>query len=126
MRLIIPNGQTIILTELEEDGFTADPQRKDLGFGPVQMFVTSLGLCVYSALVSYAQEVQVEMREMSLKIRWHYEDHSPRVGQMAIRIDWPELPESHKTAAESVVSHCTLYHTLMRSPQIKTEIIQRL
>jgi uncharacterized OsmC-like protein len=93
------------------------------GFGPLQMFAASLALCAVSVLAAYdANVLHVGTARLSVRLRWHYDEHDGRVARMETAITWPELPENRIDAVRRAADSCTVHRTLEHPPVLETTV----
>lgn len=93
------------------------------GFGALQMFAASLGLCTAAVLTAYSQNVlQVPIDNLRLRVRWAYTERPHRVGEIALEVRWPELPGDRVDAVRRAAAACTVHRTLERPPEVTTTV----
>jgi uncharacterized OsmC-like protein len=94
-----------------------------LSYSALQMHATALALCTtYSVLVAYGENIGIDTQEMVIGMRWSYAEDPYRIGEIAMRVRWPGLPQDRLVAARRAASHCVLHNTLRQPPEVATEI----
>ena len=99
---------------------TIEADSADRLYSPFHMMASGLAFCTYSVLASWASNAKIGSDDIAIEVRWTFADDPHRVGDIAMKIDWPSLPEQRKSAAERVAALCAIHATLMHSPNIVT------
>lgn len=99
-----------------------DPQRS---YSPFHMLASSLATCVYSVLHSWAENASVPAEDLAIEVEWSFTEDPYRVGNIALELDWPSLPEQRRRAAERAAHLCTVHSTLTHPPEISTSLKTR-
>ena len=102
------------------------PESEDVHFSAMEMFATSIGLCTYSVLVSYADQAGADTAGLAVRMRWAYREDPFRIGDIRMEVSWPGLPENRLKAAERAAQQCTLHHTLEVPPDFETRVTREL
>lgn len=122
MKLILHAEHDIELLEGEAPGFEVESEDPAVAFSAIQMFATSLALCSFSVLYSYAEQLQTPADALRIRVRWAYAQEPLRISRILMHIQWPGLPPSRQKAAERAASQCTLHHTLEQPPEVITQV----
>lgn len=122
MNVIMHQSEDIELTEFDEPGLHIEQHDPEAHFSAMQMFATSMGICTYSVLAGYAEQIDAVTKQLSVRMRWSYAEHPYRIGQIDMDIQWPELPPSRLKAAQRAATKCTLHNTLEQPPQVATRL----
>ncbi len=122
MRIVLHAESDLTLTDLEAPGFDVESEAEDVHYSALQMFATSLALCTASVLAAYGENLEVSIEGLAVRVRWDYVDKPYRVGQIAMDITWPGVPESRLKAAERAAATCTIHNTLHHPPEIETRV----
>ena len=122
MKIHLHDGEDITFSDFDDPGFDIITDDPETHYSALQMFATSLALCTYSVLISYAEQIDTATHRLSIRVRWDYVEHPYRIGHIDMQLHWPELPESRLKAAERAASLCTLHNTLHNPPEIKTTV----
>jgi uncharacterized OsmC-like protein len=113
-------GETeLTVCDLYEDGLSVTADGEGLRFGAMEMFVTSLALCTYAVLESYARQIEVGVADLQIHMRWRYRDRPYRIDAVNMDIRWPELPENRVDAATRAGAACTLRQTVERGVEVE-------
>ncbi|MFA5530301.1 MAG: OsmC family protein [Thiohalomonadaceae bacterium] len=122
MRILMHSEEDLDIRDFLEPEMTVESHDPEAVFSALQMFATSLALCSFSVLYSYAETIGVEPASIGIRIRWSYATDVGGIDEIAMDIDWPGLPDSRKDAARRVAASCTLHRTLEHSPQVHTRV----
>ena len=122
MNVIMHHSEDLELTAFDEPGLNVDPQDPEAHFSAIQMFATAMGLCTYSVLAGYAEHSDTPTEQLSVRMRWSYEEHPYRIDKIDMDIQWPDLPESKLAAAQRAATKCTLHNTLEHPPEVTTRV----
>ena len=122
MNVVLNTSEDLELTDFAQPDIRLVQKNPEAEYSAMQMFATSLGLCTYSVLYGYAENIDADPDDMSIRIRWDYVDNPFRIGHIDMDIRWPGLPESRLKAAQRAASHCTLHHTLEHPPKVVTNL----
>ncbi len=101
---------------------TVEASSPEHSFTPFQMVASGLALCTYSVLQSWANHAKLEADTLAIEVRWDYVEEPHRAGRYEVTLDWPSLPEGRHKAAARVAGLCPVKHTLMRAPEIVTNV----
>lgn len=122
MNVIMHHSEDLELKQFDEPGLNIEQLDPEAHYSAMQMFATAMGLCTYSVLAGYAEQLDTPTEQMSLRMRWDYVEDPYRIGQFDMEIQWPELPSSKQNAAQRVASKCTLHNTLEHPPHLTTQV----
>jgi len=103
---------------------TIEAESVDQLYSPFHMMASGLAFCTYSVLASWASNAKLDSDDIAVEVAWTFADAPHRVGDIALKVDWPSLPEPRKMAAERVASLCAIHATLSHSPNIVTTVEQ--
>lgn len=92
------------------------------GIDPIDLFITSIGMCAFSVLAAYAEQIEVPADHVRLSLEWRYATEVNRIEHISLRVHWPELPRSRAEAARRAAETCTLHRTLERLAVVETEL----
>lgn len=101
---------------------TIEADRPDAQYSPFHMLASSLAMCVFSVLASWAEHAKLDPAGLSLEVDWRFAEKPHRVGAMGLRIIWPQLPAERRSAAERAAHLCAIHNTLANAPTVTTEI----
>lgn len=97
---------------------TIEAESADQLYSPFHMMASGLAFCTYSVLGSWASNAKLESDDIVVDVTWSFSDNPHRVGDIALRIEWPSLPAPRRIAAERVAAMCAIHATLTHSPNI--------
>jgi len=103
---------------------TIEADSADQLYSPFHMLASGLAFCTYSVLASWASSAKLDSEDIAIEVQWTFFDNPHRVGDVALKVDWPSLPEPRKLAAERVATLCAIHATLTHSPNIVTTVRQ--
>ena len=121
------------ITLLGEDGvrldaapgpMTIEAERPDQAYSPFHMLGSSLALCEYSLLASWATHAKLSADDLAIEVRWTFAEQPHRVGAMTLTLEWPSLPEARREAAQRATALCPIHRTLTQPPTIAVEVRQ--
>ncbi|MEJ2646155.1 MAG: OsmC family protein [Gammaproteobacteria bacterium] len=122
MKILLHTEEDLEFQSFDQPGLEVEPRDPDAHYSALQMFATSVALCTYSVLASYADTIDVSDADMTMRIKWSYADDPFRIGHMDMDIRWPGVPDSRIKAARAAANHCTLHHTLEQPPEFVTRV----
>lgn len=119
------------ITLVGEDGIRLEPttgpmtieaDSADQLYSPFHMLGSGLAFCTYSVLASWASHAKLDSTDIVVNVTWTFADDPHRVGDIAMKIEWPSLSPERKTAAARVAELCAIHATLTHSPKIVTNV----
>ncbi len=120
MRVLLHGDTDLELVDLGEGHLHVEGEG---AFGGIQMFVTGFALCTASVLQGYAEQVvKVPVDRLSIRVRWTHVEDPNRIGEIAMQITWPELPDDRLEAARRAASTCTIHRTFEHPPTVTTTV----
>ncbi len=122
MNIKLISDTEIFLSRLHEEGFDVSSDDSALHFGAMETFVTSLAMCTFAVLASYAKRIDAGIDGLTMGMSWGYGEKPHRIKQLEMDIGWPEIPESRLDAAMRAAATCTLHRTLEHSVEVETMI----
>ena len=96
----------------------------EMTYSPFHMLASALATCVFSVLHSWASHAQLPAGRLAIEVGWSFAERPHRVGHLAVTIEWPELPEGRRAAAERAASLCAVHATLTHPPEIGVGIVR--
>lgn len=91
----------------------------DLGPTPVEMLVSSLGACVATMIVYYAQQKKIDISEMTVDITFEKEKNPYRVSKIDLKVHYPgKTDKKLQRIVERIAHTCIVHHTLTTPPEI--------
>ncbi len=123
MRLQLNNETELEIDQFEQDGFDIHLKNEGLYFGAMPLFVTSLARCTFAVLESYSMRLNVEAKEIQMKLVWQYAKKPTRISTIEMQILWKSLPESRLRAVEKAAHLCTIHNTIHNCVDITTSVM---
>jgi uncharacterized OsmC-like protein len=87
-------------------------------YSAFHMVAGGLAYCTFSVMYAWAEHSGLPADDLTLDVSWSFTDDPHRVGDFAIRFNWPSLPAKRLQAAKRVAEMCTIYATLQQGPTI--------
>lgn len=122
MKVIMHDEENLEFRQFTTPDLEIESEDPHFHYSALQMFATSLAICTYSILTSYAEQVDTSTDNLFMYIKWQYSQDPFRIKHIDMDIHWPDLPESRLTAAQRVASLCTLHSTLEMPPEVITKV----
>jgi uncharacterized OsmC-like protein len=95
-------------------------------YSPFHMMAGGLAYCTFSVMYAWAEHAGLPADDLTLDVTWGFADDPHRVGEFAIRFNWPSLPAKRLQAAKRVAEMCTIHATLQQAPNITIDGIAGL
>ena len=102
---------------------TIEAESADQQYSPFHMLASGLAFCSYSVLASWASNADLNSGDIVIGVTWAFADDPHRVGSIAMKVDWPSLPEARRSAAARVTQLCAIHATLSHNPSIQTTVL---
>jgi putative redox protein len=84
-----------------------------------ELLMASLGSCIASVLVYFAQRHDIVLEGMRVDLDWEVAEEPHRIGEIDVRVSVPRsLSESERTTLERVAHACLIHNTLTHPPEI--------
>jgi len=84
-----------------------------------ELLMASLGSCIASVLVYFAQRHGIALEGMRVDLDWEVAEGPHRIGEIDVRVSVPgSLSESERTKLERVAHACLIHNTLTHPPEI--------
>ena len=87
-------------------------------YSPFQMLGSSLAVCTFSILQSWASNAELSTDDLVIEVSWTFAEKPHRVGAMDLSFTWPSLPAARREAARRVAALCPVHTTLHHQPEI--------
>jgi uncharacterized OsmC-like protein len=117
-------GDDAVRLEASPASMTIEAERADQPYSPFHMLGSSLALCEYSVLTSWASHAKVSADDLVVEVRWTLDEKSHQVSAIALTLSWPSLPEARREAAKRATAICPIHRTLSHPPTIDVEVRQ--
>lgn len=115
-------GDDAVRLDATPGPMTIEAERAGQSYSPFHMLGSSLALCEYSLLASWATHAKLSADDLAVEVRWTFVEEPHQVGAMAITLDWPSLPEARREAAKRATALCPVHRTLSHPPSIAVEV----
>lgn len=84
-----------------------------------ELLMASLGSCIASVLVYFAQRHDIALEGMQIDLDWEVAEGPHRIGEIDVRVSVPgSLSESEQAKLERVAHACLIHNTLTHPPEI--------
>jgi uncharacterized OsmC-like protein len=105
----------------EPGPLTIEAQSVEQAYSPFHMFASSLAMCTFSVMHSWATHADLRADDLTIEVRWIFAEDPQRVAAISLTFDWPSLPERRLAAAKRVAEMCTIHATLKHPPRVTIE-----
>ena len=115
---IILLGEDAVRLEPDAGAMTIEALSAEQQYSPFHMLGSSLALCTFSLLHSWADTVKLSGDDLAIEVRWTFAEEPHRVGSIAMTLEWPSLPAARTATAERVARLCPIHATLHHPPEV--------
>ncbi len=102
---------------------TIESPTEDRQYSPFHMLGSSLAMCTYSVLHSWADHAKLAVEGLAIEVSWTFVEDPHRIGEVVMRLLWPDLPPARRSAAQRVAALCPIHATLTHSPSLTSEVL---
>ena len=120
VKITLLSDDAIRLTP-EPGPLTIEAQTAEQAYSPFHMLASSLAMCTFSVMHSWATHADLRADDLTIEVRWTFAEDPQRVGEISFTFDWPSLPERRLAAAKRVAEMCTIHATLKHPPHVTIE-----
>ena len=117
MKIILLSDEAIRL-EPAAGQLTIEAESADTAYSPYQMLASSLAVCTFGVLQSWASNAGISADDLVIDVTWLFTDKPHRVGAMELSYQWPSLPADRMQVAQRVAELCPVHKTLLHSPEM--------
>ena len=117
MKIILLSDEAIRL-EPATGQLTIEAESADTEYSPYQMLASSLAVCTFGVLQSWASNAGITADDLIIDVTWSFTDKPHRVGAMQLSYQWPSLPADRAQVAQRVAELCPVHKTLTQSPEM--------
>ena len=119
------------ITLLSEDSIRLEPmagqltieaESPDQDYSPYQMLGSSLAVCAFGVLQSWASNVGVSADDLVIDVSWSFAEKPHRVGSIDLSFHWPSLPPDRRVTAERVAALCPVHKTFTQAPSMTIRV----
>ena len=94
----------------------------DSGMTPPELFASALAGCIGHYVANYCVKAGIPSDGLSVDCSWNTVERPYRIGDMAVSVQLPNLPDNCLAAVERVAASCMLHATLEHPPHMALTI----
>lgn len=117
MKILLTSPESLRL-EPASGQLTIEAPTAEMSYGPFHMLGSSLAMCTFSVLQSWATNKNLRADDLSIDVAWDFVEKPHRVGSIKVKLEWPSLPADMWDRAFRVANLCGVHNTLSHPPQI--------
>jgi uncharacterized OsmC-like protein len=91
---------------------TIEAESADRQYSPFQMLASSLAVCTFSVLASWATHANIPFDDLVMDVSWTFADQPHRVDSITLSFRWKSLPPNRLEAAKRAAALCPIHATL--------------
>src|SRR5688500_20221787 len=95
---------------------TIEAESADQVYSPYQMLGSSLTVCAFGVLQSWASNVGISADDLVIDVSWSFADKPHRVGSIEVSFRWPSLPPELRPTAERADDMWHVHEHVNESP----------
>jgi uncharacterized OsmC-like protein len=111
-------GEESLRIEATPGMLTIEAPTADMHYSPFHMLGSSLGMCTFSVVQSWASNKNLVADDLKIDVSWSFVEGQHRVGTMKVKLDWPTLAPELWPRALRAASLCGIHNTLTHPPMI--------
>ena len=100
---------------------TVEAERAEQPYSPFHMLGSSLAVCTYSILASWASHANIDADALVIDVAWTFAEKPHRVDAITLTFAWPGLPPERLNAAKRAALLCPIHATLSHLPTISVD-----
>ena len=89
---------------------------------PTELFIAGLAGCIGFYAERFLRRSRLSTDGLEVECAYTWAEGPHRVGQIAVKVVAPSLPNERREAFERVVGHCTIHNTLQSPPTVTLEV----
>jgi uncharacterized OsmC-like protein len=120
VKITLLSDDAIRLTP-EPGSLTIEAQSVEQTYSPFHMLASSLAMCTFSVMHSWATHADLRADDLTIEVRWTFAEDPQRVEEVSLTFHWPSLPERRLAAAKRVAEMCAIHATLKHPPRVTIE-----
>lgn len=120
MKILLTSAESLRV-EPTSGPLTIEAPTADMSYGPFHMLGSSLAMCTFSVLQSWATNKKLRVDDLRIDVNWSFVEQPHRVGSMNVKLEWPSLAADMWPRALRVANLCGVHNTLTHSPEIVVE-----
>lgn len=118
---ILLTGSESLRVEPTSGQLTIEAPTADMSYGPFHMLGSSLAMCTFSVLQSWATNKNFGVDDLRIDVSWSFVEQPHRVGAMKVTLEWPSLAADMWPRALRVANLCGVHNTLTHPPSLTVE-----
>lgn len=118
---VLLTGSESLRVEPTSGQLTIEAPTSDMSYGPFHMLGSSLAMCTFSVLQSWATNRNLGVDDLRIDVSWSFVEQPHRVGAMKVTLEWPSLAADMWPRALRVANLCGVHNTLTHPPAITVE-----
>jgi uncharacterized OsmC-like protein len=91
---------------------TIEAESADRQYSPFHMLASSLAVCTFSVLASWATHANIAFDDLVIDVSWTFADQPHRVDAVTLSFRWKSLPATRLEAAKRAAALCPIHATL--------------
>ena len=120
MKILLTSAESLRL-EPASGQLTIEAPTAEMGYGPFHMLGSSLAMCTFSVLQSWATNKNLGVEDLRIDVSWSFAEKPHRVGSIKVKLEWPSLAADMWPRAFRVANLCGVHNTLSHPPEIVVE-----
>lgn len=100
---------------------TIEADSADRQYSPFQMLASSLAVCTFSVLASWATHADIPFDDLAIEVSWTFAEKPHRVDAMRMSFTWKSLPATRLEAAKRAAKLCPVHATLSHGTEVTIE-----
>jgi len=100
---------------------TVEADSADRQYSPFHMLGSSLAVCTFSVLASWATHAKIPFEDLVIDVTWTFAEHPHRVDAVKMTFRWKSLPASRVEAAKRAATLCPVHATLSHGATVTVE-----
>ena len=91
---------------------TVEADSADRQYSPFHMLGSSLAVCTFSVLASWATHASIDFADLVIEVSWTFAEKPHRVDAVKLSFTWKSLPPNRLEAAKRAAALCPIHATL--------------
>ena len=91
---------------------TIEADSADTQYSPFHMLGSSLAVCTFSVLASWATHAEIPIDDLVMEVSWTFAERPHRVDALKLSFTWKSLPPNRLAAAQRAAQLCPVHATL--------------
>ena len=92
---------------------TVEADSADRPYSPFHMLGSSLAVCTFSVLASWASHANIPFDDLVIEVSWTFAEKPHRVDTVKLSFTWKSLPPNRLEAAKRAAALCPIHATLL-------------